>query len=78
MWVGGYVEVLGSKIFYTAKVYDKPSKYGINEGRISKLFCGINNTEILSYDRGWVITVEKSPYPGLAAEALKQILEKYA
>lgn len=78
MWVDGYVEVLGSKIFYTAKVYDEPSRFGINKGRISKLHCGINGTEILSYERGWDIDVKHSPYPGLAAEALKLILEKYA
>lgn len=36
-----------------AKVYDEPSQYGINGGRISKLWLEHKGKPILNYDRGW-------------------------
>ena len=36
-----------------AKVYDVPSEYGIDEGRVSKLTLKHKGNEILNYDRGW-------------------------
>lgn len=46
-WLSGYS--------FSAKVYDTPSKYGINEGRISKLYVRDVSTitEVIGYDRGW-------------------------
>lgn len=47
-----------------AKIYDEPSKYGIDNGRISKLYltkvpCPLENlndtTVVAHYDREWVI-----------------------
>lgn len=39
---------------FEAKVYDEPSEYGIEGGRISKLFVRDKQRNvILSYDRGW-------------------------
>ncbi|MBT2735119.1 hypothetical protein [Bacillus sp. ISL-7] len=44
-WVEGYAD----GTWFQAKLFDEPSPYGINEGRVSKLHIdgGIN------YDRGW-------------------------
>lgn len=47
-WVIGYID----SFRFMAKVYDEPSKYGLNGGKISKL-C-ING--ILDYERGWQVT----------------------
>lgn len=53
---------------FQAAVYDKPSVYGINEGRISKLMVwdeakrqgrrGYSRTTLMNYDRGWDIEPE--------------------
>lgn len=44
-WVEGYED----NTFFQAKLYDEPSPFGIDGGRVSKLFIsgGAN------YDRGW-------------------------
>lgn len=44
-WVEGYAD----DTFFQAKLYDEPSPFGINGGRVSKLHIdgGVN------YDRGW-------------------------
>lgn len=47
---GGY-----KKVKYWIKVYEEPSEYGINEGRISKLTLRIGEEEVANYDRGWDI-----------------------
>ena len=36
-----------------AKVFDEPSQYGINGGRVSKLWLEHKGQPILNYDRGW-------------------------
>lgn len=52
MWVEG--EAYG--YHYYAKVYDEPSKYGIENGRISKLeITDPNGIICCHYDRGWDI-----------------------
>lgn len=38
---------------YNVKVYDKPSKFGIDGGRISKLWLCIEDMTVANYDRGW-------------------------
>lgn len=37
---------------FEAKVYDQPSDYGINGGRISKLLVNDGTRTIFNYDRG--------------------------
>lgn len=36
-----------------AKLYDRPSDYGINGGRVSKLYLTHKGQPIANYDRGW-------------------------
>jgi len=39
---------------WEGKIYDTPSKYGINNGRISKLRITDNKgNTVINYDRGW-------------------------
>ena len=40
---------------YKRQVYDEPSKFGINHGKISKLQLKQNGKIVANYDRGWDI-----------------------
>ena len=40
---------------YSIKVYDEPSKFGINHGKISKLELKQDGKIVANYDRGWDI-----------------------
>lgn len=53
MWKEGSIKVVDKIYHYEAKIYDEPSKFGINGGRISKLNVRLNGKEIINYDRGW-------------------------
>ena len=68
-WTAGRIETLSGVDHYEsyiyefeAKVYDLPSKYGINEGRISKLSVKDMRTdvEIVGYDREWYLEPKRS------------------
>ena len=60
---------------YWAKVYDEPSEYGINEGRISKLTVSINGVNVICYDRGW--DLEPAEDDKSAQVALAILLDQY-
>jgi hypothetical protein len=49
-WIKG--ETSGG-VTFEAKVYDEPSEYGIDGGRVSKLGVHEGNKWIVNYDRGW-------------------------
>lgn len=51
------------------KVYDEPSQYGINGGKISKLMLKRNGKIACNYDRGWDIKPD-DPDTELALELL--------
>ncbi len=55
MWRDGKFIINGIVYEWCAKVYDEPSEYGINNGRVSKLEIRKNNRAVLNYDRGWDI-----------------------
>ena len=68
-WTTGRIETLSGVDYYEsyiyefeAKVYGLPSKYGIDEGRISKLSVKDMRTdaEIIGYDRGWYLKPKRS------------------
>lgn len=61
MWMSGSFVIKGIQYYYEAKVFDEGSRFGILDGRISKLkvwkcvskeLRTIDNA-IISYDRGW-------------------------
>lgn len=58
---------------YDLKQFDKPSKFGIEGGRISKLSLKLNGKYVAVYDRGWVI----QPKTEAAREALRYLLDRY-
>ena len=51
-WCGG---TIGKNFRFEAKLFDKGSLFGINSGRVSKLWIGNPDTHdcIVNYDRGW-------------------------
>lgn len=56
---------------YSAVVYENPSKYGIFDGRVSKLIIRKDNEVVANYDRGWDIVPE-----GNDLEVLMDIVDK--
>ena len=55
LWKEGAIRIGKSIFHYDAKVYDLPSEFGIDGGRISKLSIKRKGEEVCSYDRGWDI-----------------------
>lgn len=56
LWVRGTLNQ-HSEYTFDAKVYDQPSKFGIEQGRVSKLMVRDHTNEIvINYDRGWDTT----------------------
>ena len=63
MWVKGHFYINGIRYLFNAKVFEQGSEFGINGGRISKLWIvkdiTINpwnyfvNCPVVNYDRGW-------------------------
>lgn len=53
VWVQGGLQADGFKYRYEAKVFDEPSEYGIEGGRISALVVREGRRELACYDRGW-------------------------
>lgn len=74
-WKVGYIK-LGSYAFdFEAKVFDEGSEFGINGGRISKLFVTERNENVclISYDRGW----DLEPQDRLSEVLLSIILREF-
>lgn len=46
-WVHGFIDGLS----FVAQVFDKPSRFGINGGKISRL--SVDKNKVCEYDRGW-------------------------
>ena len=60
-------------IHYQVKVYDEGSQYGIEGGRISKLWLRQGKTTVANYDRGWDI----KPQTPEAETALAILMHEY-
>ena len=70
MWTDGFV----GEFYYWAKVFDEPSRFGISNGRVSKLtICDKNGNLLCLYDRGWV----EEPADDAVKEAISEILDLY-
>ncbi len=73
MWRTGTIKIEDQVVSYEVKVYDVGSVFGINEGRISKLWLSINGKMVANYDRGWDV----EPTCKAAEQALAILLEEY-
>lgn len=79
MWKQGYITIDGHTFRWEAKVYEQGSVFGIDNGRISKLwlaeYVGDPTSsmckEAACYERGW----EHRPDTPQAQAAVKQLIE---
>ena len=55
MWKEGTIKIGNALYHYWIKVYEEPSHFGIDGGRISKLMLKRKNDIVCNYDRGWDI-----------------------
>ena len=55
IWLSGDCNINDHNYHFNAKVYQEPSEFGINGGKVSKLCIGDDEKCILNYDRGWDI-----------------------
>ena len=79
MWYEGSILIPtaeGNKIAkYQVKAFDKGSEYGINGGKISKLWIRLDGKIIASYDRGWDIKPDENSQVEQIAYCI--VLESY-
>ena len=79
MWSEGIIGIPAAvdgkttAVYYWVKHYKNPSKYGINNGRISKLMLKIDGQTVCNYDRGWDV----HPTCKAAEAALEILLYEY-
>lgn len=69
MWREGALKVHDSVYRYQMKVYGEPSRFGIEGGKISKLWITREDMTVCNYDRGWDIR-PTDPETQLAMEIL--------
>ncbi|MGX9818204.1 DUF7678 domain-containing protein [Lactococcus lactis] len=73
MWSRGILMIEDCELSYEVKHFEAGSKYGINGGKISKLWIHQNGKWLVNYDRGWDVQAS-SP---IAKAALKEVLRRY-
>ena len=59
-WKEGTIGVNGEVFHYWVKVYEEPSRFGIDEGRISKLMLKRGGKVVCNYDRGWDVKPDEN------------------
>lgn len=69
MWKEGSLKVYSSVFHYWMKVYEAPSEFGVDGGKVSKLMLKRNGEIVCNYDRGWDIE-PSDPDTQLALEIL--------
>lgn len=69
MWKEGSLKVYNSIFHYWMKVFDEPSQFGIEGGKVSKLMLKRDDEIVCNYDRGWDIELT-DPDTQLALEIL--------
>lgn len=68
LWLRGRITSMPGYSF-CAKVYDEPSKLGIEGGKISKLQVNKDGQQVMNYDRGW----DDKPKTAEHREALQRV-----
>lgn len=59
---------------YVVKHFDEPSEFfGLNEGRISKLWIAKDGISAACYERGW----DKKPQTAEAREVVKELIKQF-
>jgi len=70
-WTLATATVNGKEFQIQMVRFDKPSRYGIRKGRISKLWAS-NGSDGINYDRGWDVRPWSAAGKALLAEILKR------
>ncbi|MEL6826619.1 MAG: hypothetical protein AAFN91_10265 [Pseudomonadota bacterium] len=65
--------IVGTNLTFSAKVFDRPSNYGIAAGRVSKLTIYDGQKEIANYQRGW----DKKPMSLKAHRAVGEVMQGF-
>lgn len=66
MWETGTISTKdGQRVEYQVKRFEQRSEYGIDGGRISKLWLGIDGRTVANYDRGWDVLPEGKGIEGI-------------
>ena len=78
MWESGKITIDDENFEYHVKIYEEPSAYGINKGRISKLEVNLvdeagSKFVVALYDRKW----EFKPKLEIAKKVVQQIMSRY-
>ena len=74
-WVSGTVKLANGRTFlYNLLAFDKPSDFGIDGGRISKLCVASKSwlTMVVNFDRGWDVKPATSDHKAVYAALLKR------
>ena len=69
MWNEGMIDGYEFQV----KHYEEASKYGIDGGRISKLWIAKDGVEQASYERGW----NKQPETAEVKKVYKELIKRY-
>lgn len=69
MWTTGYRD----GYYYEIKYYSEGSVYGIDVGRISKMYISKNGLTVVNYDRGWDVEPEDQE----AREIYESLLKRF-
>lgn len=69
-WVKGHGS---NKVTFSARVFDKGSVYGIDNGRVSKLFICKDNKIIVNYDRGWDVKPENTEHQAIYKAVMNKL-----
>ena len=72
MWKTGAILIRRKVYKYQVKQFEEGSVFGIEGGRISKLFITLDGIEVASYDRGW----DTEPADEAAALAVAIVLKE--
>ena len=73
MWKSGAMLIHGKVYKFQAKVYEVGSEYGIDGGKISKLWISCEDMIVASYERGWDV----KPASEGAELAVAILMEEY-
>jgi len=71
IWTLATATVNGKEFQIQMVRFDKPSRYGIRRGRISKLWAS-NGSDGINYDRGWDVRPWSAAGKALLAEIIKR------
>ncbi len=73
MWIKWFYKGKDGEYEYQVKCFDERSEFGIDGGRISKLWISLNGKTVCNYDRGWAVM----PMTQETKELYVRLLEQY-